>query len=194
MQVKTFRSGIVKHRKAFTLIELLIVVAIIGILALIVIPNFLTAQVKAKVARSQADIRSIVNSLMMYRSDNNDIPPLPESSGTSTVIAPVHVTVLKYLTTPIAYFPAESAKSPFSQYHGYWYYNWSWFVENSGEAPQWYYNNIAHPDRTLWMVDTLGPVITEKSYDVVGDNQILWYEYNPSNGIHSRGIIQIHGN
>jgi len=63
-----------KHRGAFTLIELLIVVAIIGILAAIAIPNFLQAQTRAKVARSAADIRTLALAYETYSVDNNWIP------------------------------------------------------------------------------------------------------------------------
>ena len=58
-------------RKAFTLIELLIVVAIIGILAAIAVPNFLQAMIRAKVARVLADHRALATAENMYRLDNN---------------------------------------------------------------------------------------------------------------------------
>ncbi len=58
----------------FTLIELLIVVAIIGILAAIAVPNFLNAQVRAKVSRVFADLRSLGNAIEMYTIDNNTQP------------------------------------------------------------------------------------------------------------------------
>ena len=59
------------HRRAFTLIELLIVVAIIGILAAIAVPNFLNAQVRAKVARSYADMKTIGTAIESSRLDRD---------------------------------------------------------------------------------------------------------------------------
>ena len=67
-------------RKGFTLIELLIVVAIIAILAAIAVPNFLEAQVRAKVSRVKADQRSLATAIESYYVDNNNYPATDSSN------------------------------------------------------------------------------------------------------------------
>jgi len=60
------------RKKGFTLVELLIVVAIIGILVGIAIPNFLGARTRAKVAKSFADMDAIAKAEEFYNLDNGE--------------------------------------------------------------------------------------------------------------------------
>ena len=48
-----------RNRKGFTLVELMIVVAIIGILAAIAIPNFLNFRLKAKTSEAKSNLGAI---------------------------------------------------------------------------------------------------------------------------------------
>lgn len=87
------------NTKAFTLIELLIVVAIIGILAAIAVPNFMNARVKALVSRVYGDVNAIKNSLEMYRVDNNDYMLGPGRTNNPLK----GFKVWSKLTTPVSY-------------------------------------------------------------------------------------------
>lgn len=102
-----------KKSTAFTLIELLIVVAIIAILAAIAVPNFLEAQVRAKVSRAKSDMRSTATALESYMVDNNKYPLAAlsgvEGNQTAIEMEPNYGSFLyrlKALTTPIAYITA----------------------------------------------------------------------------------------
>ena len=59
--------------KGFTLIELLIVIAIILILIAIALPNFLDAQIRAMVVRSQGDSRSLGIAIESFRIEHNEM-------------------------------------------------------------------------------------------------------------------------
>ena len=116
-------------RQGFTLIELLIVVAIIGILAAIAVPNFLNAQIRSKVARSYADMRSTITGIEQLRLDQgvllvdfwdddtdwgrerleglfNGVGNRPEASRRQ-------IDVLAPLTSPISYL-GSVPKDPFA--------------------------------------------------------------------------------
>ena len=60
-----------KGRKGFTLIELMIVVAIIGILAAIAIPNFLKFQAKSKQSEAKSNLGAIFTGEVSYFGENN---------------------------------------------------------------------------------------------------------------------------
>src|SRR3989338_9309075 len=66
-------------RKGFTLIEILIVVAIIAILVTLVVPNFLGIRIRARDAKRKSDLSQIQKALELYKSDQS--PPTYPPSG-----------------------------------------------------------------------------------------------------------------
>jgi len=60
-----------RNKKGFTLIELMIVVAIIGILAAIAIPNFLKFQAKSKQSEAKTNLKAIYTAETGYFGENN---------------------------------------------------------------------------------------------------------------------------
>ena len=93
--------------RAFTLIELLIVVAIIAILAAIAVPNFLEAQTRAKVSRVRADMQALATGVETYAIDYGkympawEFPAYPSDPYTRSM--PFHLWVPSLMTTPVAY-------------------------------------------------------------------------------------------
>src|SRR4051812_39818105 len=72
---------LLKKQGGFTLLELLIVIVIIGILALLIIPNITSAPKKARDTKRKTDITTVHKGLEEYFVNNN---AYPTTGGTST--------------------------------------------------------------------------------------------------------------
>ena len=187
---------------AFTLIELLIVVAIIGILAAIAVPNFVNAQARSKVARAQADMRSLATALETYRVDSNTYPPDGDDrEGAPNFDAAL---LLRVLTTPISYIN-NLPEDPFHPYNHE-------FDPESGVSQAMSMLFPGNPPYT-YPYNTFGSYNGNPSYGMpankgkpdnfglssLGPNQIFNafvgfpIQYDPSNGTISDGDITIFG-
>ena len=81
LHINNVRENLKKSRNGgFTLVELMVVVAVIAILAAIAMPQFLSAADRARTAKETADIQIIKNATQLYMIDKNvDTPPTVEN-------------------------------------------------------------------------------------------------------------------
>ncbi len=178
-----------RYTRAFTLIELLIVVAIIGILAAITVPNFLNAQVRAKVAKASSNMRTIGMALEAYYLDHNTYTDWAwDSSNLAN-----HYRGYRSLTTPVPYISSSNVfDNPFKSNTQVgthlpdgreldpMFELGTWYAKSSSEYVVQFPNNV-------WLLESAGP---DSADDYNANNfPAKGRVYQPSNGIRSRGDI-----
>jgi len=180
-----------KHKKGFTLIELLIVIAIILILIAIALPNFLEAQIRAKVARAKGEMRSLGIAMDSYFLDFKIYPRDNERHSDGG---------LYWLTSPIQYMTALPA-DPFVAFENGSVaanpYGLNTFelggMEAGATSGQGVYPQC-HRCLVTWVLHSSGPDGDEEPFDQdsphIGGNN---WSYSPTNGTKSNGNFLMWG-
>lgn len=101
-------------RRGFTLIELIVVMALVGALAIIILPKYTSKVQQGNIATTKANIESLRNAVSLYSTDNNSACP---NASLSSLVPTYLRAVPKEAVTGVATVVNAQDNA------GGWYYN-----------------------------------------------------------------------
>lgn len=183
--------GKLRGGKGFTLIELLIVIAIILILIAIALPNFLEAQIRARVTKAKGEMRTIGIAMESYYLDWNTYPFESENDCATPQVRTR--CGLAWLTSPIAYItsiPPDTFPDPNNN-------ELSWMETGVVRAAR---ENPVDMAAAVWGLFTRGPDGVDSELSSASPNIVYVNpgdgsndSYNPTNGTKSAGDLFLFG-
>jgi len=137
-------------KRGFTLIELMIVIAIIAILASILVPNFSKSKDKAKLETCKSNIRSIVTAFTLYHNDNDStFPPAGDITASHALVTGGYLKSVPVCpcnsTTSASYYTGFSNTYPGDYYAACRNYSAKWHSGFTATRPLMYFANGTLP-------------------------------------------------
>lgn len=176
---------IVRNRRGFTLVEVVVVAGIIAILAGVLVPLIFNQIDESKIAKAQGDMKSIQNSIMLFRRDTGVWPErtslnipgvtLLYSDSKSTNVPPIPViTSLGWNTTT----PQKLSDHLKADTNGAYGPNWKGPYMNSTDPDPWGNAYIVNADQfsgtgPIWILSPGPDGVVQTSIDLTpGANNV----------------------
>jgi len=141
-----------ENKNGFTIIELIVVIAIIAVLAGIVTSNVMAYISKAKIARANTDVAEIEKALLVFNSEFGDISSV-------SYMSPPHYSEWVGMTEDNAYLDTNDGRHYFSEI----YNNWNGFNADFLSKNAYYYVEFYEKMENCWTDPNLHVVYCDET-------------------------------